>query len=62
MIPRSNEAATIAVAANAQAPTGAAQKPNILVIMSDDVGWSNISAYGGDIMGVPTVLLATSGV
>jgi arylsulfatase len=32
----------------------AADKPNILVIMADDVGWMNVSAYGGDIMGVPT--------
>ena len=27
-------------------------KPNILVIMADDVGWMNVSSYGGDIMGV----------
>ena len=29
-------------------------KPNILVIFGDDIGWMNISAYGGDIMGVRT--------
>ena len=29
-------------------------EPNILVIMADDVGWMNVSAYGGDIMGVRT--------
>ena len=29
-------------------------KPNILVIFGDDIGWMNISAYGGDIMGVQT--------
>ena len=29
-------------------------KPNILVIMADDIGWMNISSYGGDIMGVNT--------
>ena len=29
-------------------------KPNILVIFGDDVGWMNVSSYGGDIMGVPT--------
>lgn len=28
--------------------------PNILVIFGDDVGWMNVSAYGGDIMGVRT--------
>lgn len=30
------------------------EKPNILVIMGDDVGWMNVSSYGGDIMGVST--------
>ncbi len=28
--------------------------PNILVIFGDDIGWMNVSAYGGDIMGVQT--------
>jgi arylsulfatase len=40
-------------------PIGSAQqagdeRPNIVVIMADDVGWMNVSCYGGDIMGVPT--------
>ena len=30
------------------------QKPNILVIFGDDIGWMNVSSYGGDIMGVQT--------
>ncbi|WIA56160.1 arylsulfatase [Sphingobium sp. WTD-1] len=30
------------------------KKPNILVIFGDDIGYSNISCFGGDIMGVPT--------
>ncbi|MGB7551811.1 MAG: arylsulfatase [Chromatiaceae bacterium] len=39
----------------ALAATGAtADKPNILVIMADDIGWMNVSSYGGDIMGVRT--------
>ena len=37
-----------AAVANAQAP--AAKKPNILVIMGDDVGWFNIGAYHQGIM------------
>ena len=40
------------------AATGAAAevpgKPNILVIMGDDIGWMNVSSYGSDIMGVAT--------
>ena len=32
----------------------AQKKPNIIVIMADDIGMSNLSCYGGDIMGVPT--------
>ena len=32
----------------------AAEKPNIVVIMGDDVGWSNISSFGGDILGTKT--------
>ena len=32
----------------------AEDKPNILVIFGDDIGWMNVSSYGGDIMGVPT--------
>ena len=35
---------------SAQAPG----RPNILVIFGDDVGWMNVSSYGGDIMGVQT--------
>ncbi len=32
----------------------AADKPNILIIFPDDVGWSNVSAYGNGIMGYMT--------
>jgi arylsulfatase len=35
----------------AAAPTAAQQqKPNILVIMGDDIGWSNIGAYNQGLM------------
>jgi|SRR5271166_3754421 len=37
--------------AQAQAP---AQKPNILVIMGDDIGWYNIGAYNRGIMATKT--------
>ena len=32
----------------------AADKPNILVIWGDDIGWSNISAYNLGMMGYET--------
>ncbi len=32
----------------------AADSLNMLVIMADDIGWMNVSSYGGDIMGVQT--------
>lgn len=32
----------------------AQKQPNIVFIMGDDIGWSNIGAYGGNIMGTPT--------
>ena len=35
----------LALAAMAAAPAAAQKKPNILVIMGDDVGWFNIGAY-----------------
>ncbi len=31
-----------------------AKPPNILVIMSDDVGWQNVSAYSHGVMGYKT--------
>ena len=31
-----------------------AKPPNILVIMSDDVGWQNVSAYSHGVMGYNT--------
>ena len=31
-----------------------ARPPNILVIMSDDVGWQNVSAYSHGVMGYDT--------
>src|SRR5258708_11468424 len=44
----------IAQAQPQPAPTPSGQRPNILVIFGDDVGYMNLSCYGGDIMGVQT--------
>lgn len=44
-------AATCALGPTASA---AQQKPNILVIWGDDIGWENVSAYGMGVMGYTT--------
>lgn len=45
----------IGISAAVLAPlAGAADKPNILIIWGDDIGWSNISAYNHGIMGYQT--------
>ena len=36
------------------APAPSARKPNILMIMADDIGWFNVSAYNLGIMGYRT--------
>jgi arylsulfatase A-like enzyme len=35
-------------------PAAAQSSPNILVIFGDNVGWMNVSSFGGDILGVQT--------
>ena len=45
--------ASLACAA-AQAQAQAPKPPNILVIMGDDTGWSNVSLYGHGVMGYQT--------
>jgi arylsulfatase A-like enzyme len=42
--------ALLLLAATAAGAAAAADKPNIIVIMGDDVGWSNIGAYNQGIM------------
>ena len=39
---------------SASIATHAADKPNILVIWGDDIGWENVSAYGMGVMGYTT--------
>ena len=47
--------AIIAIASPLLAATPTSvDKPNILVIFGDDIGWMNVSSFGGDIMGVQT--------
>jgi len=46
--------ATITVHAQEEAQGTKSQKPNILVIMGDDIGWFNTSAYNSGIMGYQT--------
>lgn len=49
--------ATALLAAMATSPAIHAeesQKPNILVIFGDDIGWQNVSAYGMGTMGYRT--------
>ena len=44
-----------AMAQSQSAPAAAdVSKPNIVVIFGDDIGYMNLSSYGGDIMGVQT--------
>jgi len=46
--------ASLAIGMVAVAPAAAQQKPNILVIMGDDIGYWNISAYNRGMMGYRT--------
>jgi arylsulfatase A-like enzyme len=47
-------AAVIAVTTSVGFAVAQEQKPNILIIFPDDVGWTNISAYGRGVMGYRT--------
>jgi hypothetical protein len=40
--------------ARAQQPAPSGRKPNILMIMADDIGWFNVSAYNLGVMGYRT--------
>ena len=52
---RLTQLAMAAVVALAMAiPASAQDKPNVLVIWGDDIGWSNVSAYNHGIMGYQT--------
>jgi len=42
--------------------TAASDKPNILVIWGDDIGWENVSAYGMGVMGYTTPNIDSIGV
>ena len=49
-------------AAAAGAPSGSAARPNVVVILADDLGWSDLGAYGGEIETPHLDALARGGV
>jgi arylsulfatase A-like enzyme len=49
-----NARVEMAQAQTGQQPPPAGRKPNILMIMADDIGWFNVSAYNHGIMGYRT--------
>ncbi|MFV0361391.1 sulfatase-like hydrolase/transferase, partial [Tropicimonas sp.] len=61
IFPNGRQALTLALAltaagwaAEAQEAAGSADLPNVLVIMGDDIGWFNTSAYNSGMMGYTT--------
>jgi len=46
--------ATVAIALAGSSASARSQKPNILVIWGDDIGWSNLGAYEHGVMAYPT--------
>lgn len=52
---------SLALLAFKSAPTVAAEKPNILVVLVDDMGWSDISCYGAEIQTPAIDSLAANG-
>src|SRR5215468_6182648 len=47
-------AAILVALAWAAGPAAAQQKPNIIMIMGDDIGWANIGAYNQGVMAMRT--------
>ena len=47
--------------ADAQTPPATATRPNVIVILADDVGWSDLGCYGGEIHTPNLDALAKSG-
>ena len=48
------QTATEPAATGEATQTGTTEKPNVIIIFPDDVGWSNVSAYGHGVMGYTT--------
>nr|WP_235522945.1 arylsulfatase [Novosphingobium sp. Leaf2] len=56
------QAAPAAPPATASGPVREAQRPNFLVIVADDLGWSDLGSFGGEIATPNLDALANSGV
>ncbi len=52
--PRSHRGLAAGIFLLAAGLSEAVEKPNILVIWGDDIGWSNVSAYNHAVMGYQT--------
>lgn len=57
-----SRAATLLIALSAAAVATATERPNIIVIMVDDMGFSDIGTYGGEIPTPHLDALAAGGV
>ena len=55
-------ARTAPVASSAAKPVSAAHRPNFLLIVADDLGWSDLGSFGGEIETPNLDAIATAGV
>ncbi|MBX7487918.1 arylsulfatase [Qipengyuania sp. GH25] len=60
--PEAPASAAVSAPAPASAPRARQQAPNVLVILADDMGWSDIAPYGGEVSTPNLTMLARDGV